>query len=30
MIDGDNKEDFVGDDVAVDEYKTSPNSCSHV
>lgn len=24
MIDGDNKEDFVGDDVAVDEYKTSP------
>lgn len=24
MIDGDNKEDFVGDEVAVDEYKTSP------
>lgn len=24
MLDGDNKEDFVGDEVAVDEYKTSP------
>lgn len=24
MIDGDNKEDFVGDEVAVNEYKTSP------
>lgn len=24
MKDGDNKEDFVGDEVAVDEYKTSP------
>lgn len=24
MIDGDNKEDFVGDEVEVDEYKTSP------
>ena len=24
MIDGDNEEDFVGDDVAVNEHKTSP------